>query len=339
MKTRELPETEYLRIRNYLLSMIFHAGHESILMPSSRELAAQFKVARATVTKALNLLAKEHYLVTRKGVGTFSNPATVKSYGAPVKIAGILLGNGNNLFHEYSGWFALAYAGLELTKHDCFLREVRLVGMENPDRIEMEIRAQHLDALLHIAPPAFFNPILEKLSREGFPVVTLFGQANTRNYGFDFERSGYEIGMCLLKEHRTLFYGMFPICYESFQNGMKRAYREAGQEVRIRTFKHLNDLRDAMRKEVPDALYIMASFDTPILDMLEELKIDFHSKCRLITFRPKILDPRFRGFQHFPPETEIADGIAGDLLTMLNGTRLDPISRNIPLKIKKINLQ
>lgn len=338
MPGREQPEAEYLRIRNYLLSMVFHAGHESILMPSSRELAAQFKVARATVTKALNLLVKEHYLITKKGIGTFSNPATVQNYGVPVRIVGFLVGYGKNLFHGYPSWFALSHVGLELTRQDFFLREIQLVGMESPDRIEAEIRALNLDALLHISPVAPLNPVLEKLSREGLPVVTLFGEANTRNYGFDFERSGYELGMCLLKEHRTLFYGMFTVSYELFLNGIKRAYREAGQELRIRTFSQLNDLYEALRKEVPDALCITAAFDAPVLDMLEELKIDFHSRCRLITFRPKILDPRFCGFQHLPPEMEIAGNIVNDLLIMLNGTRLEPVSRNIPLKIKKINM-
>lgn len=338
MAKRELPEAEYLKIRNYLLSMIYHAEHESIMIPSSRELAVQFKVARATATKALNLLLEENYLITKKGIGTFSNPGVLRNYGAPVKIAGILVGHGKNLFQEYSGWFAMGLAGLELTKHDCFLREIRLPGIESPERIEAEIRAQNLDALLHIGNSPLLYPILEKLNREGFPIVTLFDDAKTRNYCFDFERSGYEIGKYLAKEKRRLFYGMFPAPYELFLKGIRQAYREMNCELRIQTFTQLDELREALRRDRPDTLYITGAFDGPILNMLDEFEIDCRSECRLATFRPKILDPRFRGFHHVPPEEKIAAGIANDLLEMMNGKRLKPENRKVPLTIRKIKI-
>lgn len=339
MPGREQPEAEYQKIKNYLMSLVYRAQHESVMVPSSRELAVQFNVARATATKALNQLMAENYLTARQGIGTFTNPVRMQNYGAPARIIGFLIQNGKNIFYEYSNWVTVACVGLELTRHDCFLTLIQLPETEDPVRIEAEIRARNLDALVHVGRSSLCRPVLLKLAREGFPLLTMFGDCNTCNYDFSLEQSGYEIGAILAGEKRGVFYAMFPWLRTELAAGISRAYREAGCNLNFQTFTELAQLREAVRKRPPDALYITAAFDTPILDMLEEFGVDYHVSCRLITFRPKVIDPRFCGFQHVPPETELISAMVRDLLMMLDGKRIEPMNRLFPLLIHRINIE
>ena len=339
MPGREQPEAEYQKIKNYLMSLVYRAQHESVMVPSSRELAVQFNVARATATKALNQLMAENFLTARRGIGTFTNPVRMQNYGAPARIVGFLVQNGKNIFYGYSSWVVLAGVGLELTRHDCFLNLIQLPETEDPERIEAEIRARNLDALIHVGQSSLCHPVLVKLSREGFPLLTMFGDGNTCNYDFALEQSGYEIGAILAGEKRGVFYVMLPWPCSELTTGISRAYREAGCDLEFQTFIELSELREAVRKRPPDALYITAAFDTPILDMLEEFGVDYRSACRLVTYRPKVIDPRFCGFQHVPPETELTSEMVRELLAMLDGKRLEPGNRLLPLQIRRINMK
>ena len=121
MKSKEFQKTEYHKIKNYLMMRIFHAGEESVPLPSSYELAKQFHVARATVTKAINILHDEGYIYSKKGIGIFSIP---RNNGSPLKLVGFLTGRGKNFYHDYSSWFSVALVGLELTKENCMVKEI-----------------------------------------------------------------------------------------------------------------------------------------------------------------------------------------------------------------------
>lgn len=339
MPGREQPEAEYQKIKNYLMSLVYHAQHESVMVPSSHELAVQFNVARATATKALNQLMAENFLTARRGIGTFTNPVRMQNYGAPARIIGFLICNGKNIFYEYSSWVVLAVVGLELTRHDCFLSLIQLPETEDPERVEAEIRARNLDALIHVGQSSLCHPVLVKLTREGFPLLTMFCDGSTCNYDFSLEQSGYEIGVILAGERRGVFYAMLPWPRPELAAGIRRAYREAGCDLDFQTFIELSELREAVRKRPPDALYITAAFDTPILDMLEELGVDYRSACRLVTYRSKVIDSRYCGFQHVPPETELTSEMVRELLAMLDGKRFEPGNRLIPLQIRRINME
>lgn len=69
-------------------------------LPSRTELIAEFKVARATVERAIRELIRSGVLISRQGSGTFVAPHIEKKY----RVAQI---GGGNFFHEFTDLFDL----------------------------------------------------------------------------------------------------------------------------------------------------------------------------------------------------------------------------------------
>lgn len=337
MVKRELPEAEYLKISNYIVDMIRHAGGESVLVPSSRKLAEQFNVAHITARKALDLLKKENYIVTKKGVGTFSNIPAASA--VPFRVVGLMVGSGRNLFHDYSGYFVSALAGLRLVKRHCRVREIQLHGIDSADRIESEIRSLHLDAMISVNPPHELNHMLEKFAAEGLPLITVFSSAQVRGYDFGHDAVSRELGRIFAAENRSLCYYIDSKNREFLHAGMKREFQKRHKALTVRCFHSIDSLAAALDRKIPDILYITSDFDSPVLDLLERKGIDFREKCRLVSFTPAVQDPRFAGIVLLPPEEEMTRKIADDLLALMEGRKL-PANRNlISLNLKYINLE
>ncbi len=71
---RNSPVPLYSQIRDVLLELIKDGSfQEKELIPTERELGQHFRVSRITVRRAIDELAREGYLVTHQGKGTFVN--------------------------------------------------------------------------------------------------------------------------------------------------------------------------------------------------------------------------------------------------------------------------
>ena len=68
---------ETLKIRHYVVGVIYHAGERSVQIMSSRDLAKYFNIARSTVSIALKELVDQGYLIPVKGKGYFTNPRKI----------------------------------------------------------------------------------------------------------------------------------------------------------------------------------------------------------------------------------------------------------------------
>ena len=66
--------TKVQKIWNYVISRCLASKEQSTHLPSSNELAKQFKVNRSTVQLALNKLSKDGFIITKRGSGTYTNP-------------------------------------------------------------------------------------------------------------------------------------------------------------------------------------------------------------------------------------------------------------------------
>ena len=53
-ESKKIPQKEGLKIRHYIMNLIYRHPEESVMIPSSKELAKMFGVARSTVTLELN---------------------------------------------------------------------------------------------------------------------------------------------------------------------------------------------------------------------------------------------------------------------------------------------
>lgn len=334
MGQNEIPKTEYLKIRNYIVDMIYHANGESILIPSSRKLAVQFKVAEKTARKALALLNKENFTVTKKGIGTFSN---LPKSDTPFRVTGILIASGKNLFHDYSAYFAPALVGLQLTKHYCSIREISLFGIDSLERIESEIRSMFIDSMLSVHPPKELNPMLEKFAAEGRPIITLFSSAKVRGYDFEFESTSRELGKIFSAENRSLCYYVDKTDREYLYDGMKKEFQEKHKNLDVKYFHSISELESALDQKIPDIIFCASIYYSAVLDLLEQKNIDYQEKCRLVTYALKVHDPRFTGIILMPPEEEISQNIADDLLAMMDGKKLPAKKILIPLSLKYIS--
>ena len=68
---------ETLKIRHYVVGVIYNAGERSVQIMSSRDLAKYFNIARSTVSIALKELVDQGYLIPVKGKGYFTNPRKI----------------------------------------------------------------------------------------------------------------------------------------------------------------------------------------------------------------------------------------------------------------------
>ena len=66
--------TQQMRIRYFVMNLIYHNTGKSVKVPSTRELAKRFGIARSTIQLAFEQLIKEGYLVCRQGAATMTNP-------------------------------------------------------------------------------------------------------------------------------------------------------------------------------------------------------------------------------------------------------------------------
>ena len=67
--------SEYMRIRRYVMNLILRADGKAAQIPTIQELSEKFGVSRPTVSKAMKELTSEGYIIGKRGIGTFTNPA------------------------------------------------------------------------------------------------------------------------------------------------------------------------------------------------------------------------------------------------------------------------
>jgi len=85
---------EYMKIRTYLYNLISNAETRGLQIPPENELCRLFNVSRVTVRGAIKGLVKDKFLIPKRGLGTFMNPAMVVDGVKRMPVVGILQGNG-----------------------------------------------------------------------------------------------------------------------------------------------------------------------------------------------------------------------------------------------------
>ena len=72
--------TQQMRIRYFVMNLIYHSAGKSVKVPSTRELAERFGIARSTVQLAFEQLIKDGFLVCRQGA---THSTTARTSGVP----------------------------------------------------------------------------------------------------------------------------------------------------------------------------------------------------------------------------------------------------------------
>lgn len=281
--------SEYMRIRRYVMNLLYRAQDDKIRIPSLKELSDQFQVSRPTACKALKELIAEGFLTAKPGLGTFANPSYLwKETGIkPMPLIGILYGNGLNVHYDL---FVGQLVGELLSQLVRIPTTVHLLNFSSTDieQVKQTIMLEQLDGLCWHNPPENFLPIIEQLRQEGLPVVTGGGFSHS-NVQFDFETIGYECGRELLKEKRKniiFLYNRSP--HRRAVEGLKRAFKEAGIELNERLFLEQSanvtgEIRRIFELGVPvDAIFNPYMPYPEIAALLADLRVDTKKDCRII---------------------------------------------------------
>lgn len=168
-------QQDVLKIRHYVMNLIYRNSNVSVPIESSRVLETRFSIPRALVRKALEKLIQEGYLETRRGIGTFTCPMNWNRFSSlvpPPPLVGILMGEGNNFFHRENEWALYSALGNAALKVGA-VHKVVLSGLSE-DTIVKEVMDSHVNALLW-ARRTVPDQVASGLQKAGIPLVLIGG--------------------------------------------------------------------------------------------------------------------------------------------------------------------
>ena len=113
--------SEVLKIRYFVMNIIYRNGGKSVMIPSSRTLAAQFGIARSTVQLSLEKMSAQGFLTGKPGIGTFTNPrkSFILQHGGPAPLTGIKVAGGDDFYYICTTWRMFSEAGNALVNSGC----------------------------------------------------------------------------------------------------------------------------------------------------------------------------------------------------------------------------
>ncbi len=284
------PVAEYMKIRRFVINLIHRNSEKSIQLPTIKELAEKFGVSRQTVGKAMKQLTDDGFVIGKPGIGSFTNPDRTFSLPekAQIPIIGVIISDGRLIhFNEYHGKMLAALAQ-EIVMYPAYLHIVSL-GSSDPEEIYRNIQDECLDGLIWSNPHSYQDEIIQRLSLEGYPLVTcaklVEGVSGAR---FDYEQAGYECGKLFLAEgRRNLVFLGDKRPWNLPADGIRRAYEEAGVPLNPKLFlprEHeiLEKLRSIVELGMPvDAVYNPEFLYNEVRDILVKGGIDPTGQCRM----------------------------------------------------------
>ncbi len=303
---RENTMSEYKKIRQYVNGLIFNANGQSVRIPTILELAEKFGVCRQTVSKAMKELTAEGYVIGRKGIGSFTNPAKFMEHqsGERFPIVGIFFRDGHiTHFSAYDAHIAAA-----LMKQITLLPAMVHLGCvehSSPGKIAEELERSSFDAIIWEQPDEKRREALKRLTEKtGIPVITT-GKLYPEFAGvsLNLEKAGYDCAKLLIAEGRKcpVFMGNYDPWLRQAK-GFRKAFEEAGIRLNEKLFlKHQN--LDALKNILELGVPVDVVFNHPnmirneVAHLLEEMKIDVGEQCRLVcNSLAASANPDFRGY-------------------------------------------
>lgn len=341
---------EYMRIRRYVLTLIQKANGKSVPLPSILELSERFQVSRPTVSRAMKALTEAGYVIGRRGIGSFTNPATSSRFLSDRPMIGLLVGDGMNVhFDQYLssmfGHLMMAISAIPAVVHLLSLSSVK------PDHIIQAIQNEQLDALVWHDMAEENIVVRDQLVAAGLPVVVSSG----RNVAFGagsvrigFRELGYACGKALIAEgKKNLVFLPAAQAWAAPLPGFLAAYEEAGIPLNENLFLSdpatcLEDLRKLLTLGVPiDAVFNAVFVQNEVGRLLDEFRIDRRNQCRLIESSLSIRgEENFCGLTYeFPFQAHAAqialqikkqlDGEGASHEEMVTRIRLDMVTGNV----------
>lgn len=162
--------SEVLKIRHFVMNIIYRNGGKSVMIPSSRALAARFGIARSTVQLSLEKMSAQGFLIGKPGIGTFTNPrkSFILQLGEPAPLTGIKVAGGDDFYYICTTWRMFSETGNALVNSGCSIHLLQ-DATSTPETIQQEIRNAFLDGVLFLGSP---EPVIRKAA-EIVPAVSI----------------------------------------------------------------------------------------------------------------------------------------------------------------------
>ncbi len=221
-----------IQVRSHIINLMYRQKEESVKLPPYEELARELGVARSTLQIAVKQLIEEGFLVSKPGIGTFSNPgrrvAPKASYLGLPKMIGIIVWDGKVVYYQYFNWGLVSGMGAALANRGV---NVQFLGLNTytDETMFREIRSAHLDGLIWLMPTAERFALIRKLA--AVQPVTAVGVEieGVPCFRFNTEKEGYEMAKQLLGRGRRSFaFSPYFAGITLKMQGVERAFREVG---------------------------------------------------------------------------------------------------------------
>lgn len=307
-----------IRVRQYILEMIYNAAGREILLPSAAEFAGLLGVSRSTVTGVMKELQDYGYIRGVNGVGTFSNPWMLQQNGASRKsTVGLIYGDGRAIMYDSFAWNMMSAIGNSVLNHRDTLTVLHTSG-HNEGAIFGEIHEHKFDTLVWITPwhssAAKEFVTFMRNSQRGIimvPYDNMVPHSDTESFAgltssvcLDYYQAGKEFAKALLAEGRKTLYYIFDDRNDATRiKGIEDACAEAGAKLNIRIFPMPRDralyvdLEDALKSgKCPDAIFAYGENLKSVQDICGRHGVDTRERCRLLAESHQIDPADFNGY-------------------------------------------
>lgn len=349
MEKLNSPVSEYMKIRRYVLTLIYRNAGKSVQLPTIVELSKLFNVSAPTVNKALKALSDDGHIIGRRGIGSFTNPNSLHKglfspLVKPMPLVGLVLGDGMPV--HISAYWARILAKLleEATMLPALVHQISL-SSKNPDTVLRELENEQLDGLIWHAPPPNLASVCEQLVEKRFPLVIADTEiTGVSSVSFDHADAAYRCGKILLEEGRRsiVFFPDTPP-WDAQADGLRRAYREAGIQLDERLFlKETSTLHEKLHEIMAagvkiDTIFGHMMFQNEIEDFLARLDPELHGRCAVVNAGLSLPSKNpFHRISYEYPFGELAKELVSSLRAQLGGA-FDTGRRKLKLKINVEN--
>lgn len=294
--TRKSTTSEYVRIRKYVHSLIQRSSGEQQL-PSLSQLCQRFGVSRPTAVKALRALVQEGVLVSKPGLGTFTNLRC--EYFSPFALSapsvGLLFGDGMITYYDQYNGSMLAAMVQQLVNIPVNLHLLNL-SSRSPEQMVTDICNEEIQTLVvhwQNGGEEFFRLLAEKgISVVGSEILSEMPGV-VCNSRIDYEGLGYEAALkCFEEGRRNIAY--IPGGMEAWERslvGIRRACLDNGFAYDEKLNFKGNDCMERLERQikagkVPEAIFTTCRVEGVVRQLLQKYGVDTVQQCRLIQESP-----------------------------------------------------
>ncbi len=330
-----------LRVRYFVMDLLYHNHNPNVRIPSSREIAARFGIARSTARLALEQLSREGYIIGVHGKGTYLNPLQFSSPPkvAPRKIIGIKVGSGDQFLCMRRQWEIMSAQGFALYDRGLFVRLLDNGGSKL-EELKTDIELYHLDGII-----AWDFPWMDKLAVLGkeFPVVSVSTSLASPPppAGLDCvvgRNTVYERLKVLLAHRRCQ--RVFILQARSVIASWKEYLKGIGFQGTVDAFEPLDHNMEAMLDQIflaePPDLFILNQEWLPwYVRLVEEHGLDTEKILTLSTSDPEQHTIPYRGMYVRTPYQELAKAAAELLERRMTSPSLPPLVQTSDIVVEQ----